>query len=90
MFYETHYSHFVENQNARNAKIRHTERNRTIEDLLVRKENLPGREPSTSSERWTATLWWDLLKVNEFNEGQRSPGRSRPPCTTAYWVVRLG
>ena len=34
MFYEIHYSHFVENQNARNAKIRHTERNRTIEDLL--------------------------------------------------------
>ena len=28
--------HFVENQNARNAKIRHTERNRTIEDLLCR------------------------------------------------------
>ena len=34
MFYEIHYSHFVENQDARNAKIRHTERNRTIEDLL--------------------------------------------------------
>ena len=30
MFYEIHYAHFVENQNARNAKIRHTERNRTI------------------------------------------------------------
>ena len=41
MFYEIHYSHFVENQNARNAKIRHTERNRTIEDLLVGKKTCP-------------------------------------------------
>ena len=41
MFYEIHYSHFVENQNARNAKIRHTERNRTIEDLLAGKKTCP-------------------------------------------------
>ena len=41
MFYEIHYSHFVENQNARNAKIRHTERNRTIEDLLEGKKTCP-------------------------------------------------
>ena len=41
MFYEIHYAHFVENQNARNAKIRHTERNRTIEDLLEGKKTCP-------------------------------------------------
>ena len=41
MFYEIHYSHFVENQNTRNAKIRHTERNRTIEDLLAGKKTCP-------------------------------------------------
>ena len=41
MFYEIHYSHFVENQDARNAKIRHTERNRTIEDLLEGKKTCP-------------------------------------------------
>ena len=41
MFYEIHYSHFVENQNARNAKIRHTERNRTIEDFLAGKKTCP-------------------------------------------------
>ena len=33
-FYESHYSNFVESQNERNAKIRHTERNRSIPDLL--------------------------------------------------------
>ena len=31
----------MENQNARNAKIRHTERNRTIEDLLAGKKTCP-------------------------------------------------
>ena len=41
MFYEIHYSHFVESQNDRNAKIRHTERNRTIEDLLAGKKTCP-------------------------------------------------
>ena len=41
MFYEIHYAHFVENQNARNAKIRHTERNRAIEDLLAGKKTCP-------------------------------------------------
>ena len=33
-FYETRYSEFIEGQNERNAKIRHTERNRSIPDLL--------------------------------------------------------
>ena len=40
-FYESRYSNFVESQNARNAKIRHTERNRTIEDLLEGKKTCP-------------------------------------------------
>ena len=33
-FYESRYSNFVESQNERNAKIRHTERNRSIRDYL--------------------------------------------------------
>ena len=36
-FYETHYTAFIESQNERNAKIRHTERNRSIPDLSSRK-----------------------------------------------------
>lgn len=36
-----HYTDFVEKQNARNAKIRHTERNRNIEDLLTSKKTCP-------------------------------------------------
>ena len=40
-FYESRYSNFVESQNERNAKIRHTERNRTIEDLLAGKKTCP-------------------------------------------------
>ena len=33
-FYESRYATFIESQNERNAKIRHTERNRSIPDLL--------------------------------------------------------
>ena len=55
-------------QNARNAKIRHTERNRTIEDLLCRYAKPARKKPSTSSERWTNThrrkTW--LYVVTEF------------------------
>ena len=40
-FYETHYTAFVENQNERNAKIRHTERNRSIPDLLSSRKTCP-------------------------------------------------
>ena len=40
-FYETHYTAFVESQNERNAKIRHTERNRSIPDLLSSRKNCP-------------------------------------------------
>ena len=40
-FYESHYSNFVESQNERNAKIRHTERNRSIPDLLSSRKTCP-------------------------------------------------
>ena len=40
-FYEIHYTAFVESQNERNAKIRHTERNRSIPDLLSSRKTCP-------------------------------------------------
>ena len=40
-FYETHYTAFIEGQNGRNAKIRHTERNRSIPDLLSSRKTCP-------------------------------------------------
>lgn len=40
-FYERHYSEFIERQNERNAKIRHTERNRSISDLLSSRKTCP-------------------------------------------------
>ena len=40
-FYETRYTAFVESQNERNAKIRHTERNRSIPDLLSSRKTCP-------------------------------------------------
>ena len=41
LYYKLHYTDFVEKQNARNAKIRHTERNRSTEDLLTSKKTCP-------------------------------------------------
>ena len=41
MYYYEHYGGYVEAQNARNEKTRHTERNRTVEDLL-KTQDLPG------------------------------------------------
>ena len=40
-FYETRYTVFIESQNERNAKIRHTERNRSIPDLLSSRKTCP-------------------------------------------------
>ena len=40
-FYENRYSEFIERQNERNAKIRHTERNRSIPDLLSSRKTCP-------------------------------------------------
>ena len=41
MFYYEHYGGHVEAQNARNKKTRHTERNRTVEDLLKNNKTCP-------------------------------------------------
>ena len=41
MFYYEHYGGHVEAQNARNKKTRHTERNRTVEDLLKNTKTCP-------------------------------------------------
>ena len=40
-YYKLHYTNFTEKQNERNAKIRHTERNRSTEDLLASKKTCP-------------------------------------------------
>jgi len=40
-FYETHYTAFVEGQSGRNAKNRHTERNRSVPDLLSSRKTCP-------------------------------------------------
>lgn len=40
-FYESQYTAFIESQNERNAKIRHTERNRSIPDLLSSRKTCP-------------------------------------------------
>ena len=41
MYYYEYYSDHVEAQNARNEKTRHTERNRTVEDLLKNNKTCP-------------------------------------------------
>ena len=41
LYYKLHYTNFTEKQNERNAKIRHTERNRSTEDLLTSKKTRP-------------------------------------------------
>ena len=41
LYYKLHYTNFTEKQNERNAKIRHTERNRSPEDLLTSKKTRP-------------------------------------------------
>ena len=41
MYYTEHYSGHVDAQNARNEKTRHTERNRTVEDLLRNNKTCP-------------------------------------------------
>lgn len=41
MYYEDHYYNFIQGQNARNEKNRHSERNRTTEDLFKNKMTCP-------------------------------------------------
>ena len=88
MFYEIHYSHFVENQNARNAKIRHTERNRTIEDLLAGKKTCP--EETIYQFGTLDGLALVEGKVNESKKAKIARPEQAPTDYTAYWVVRPG
>ena len=55
LFYSAKYGAYVEAQNARNDKNRHSERNRTTTDLLKTK-GLVQRKLSIRSERW-ATMF---------------------------------
>ena len=68
-FYESRYTTFIEGQNERNAKIRHTERNRSIPDLLSSRKTCPEEtiyQLGTLDEHASAE---DLLKiVTEFIE----------------------
>ena len=68
-FYENHYTDFVEGQNGRNAKNRHTERNRSIPDLLSSRKTCPEEtiyQLGTLNEHASAE---DLLNiVTEFIE----------------------
>ena len=41
LYYVEHYGDYVDAQNTRNEKARHTERNRTVEDLLKNKKTCP-------------------------------------------------
>lgn len=41
IYYYEHYSDHVDAQNARNEKTRHTERNRTVDDLLKNNKTCP-------------------------------------------------
>jgi len=88
MFYEIHYAHFVENQNARNAKIRHTERNRTIEDLLAGKKTCP--EETICQFGTLDGLALVEGKVNERKKAKIARPEQAPTDYTAYWVVRPG
>ena len=88
MFYEIHYAHFVENQNARNAKIRHTERNRTIEDLLAGKKTCP--EKTIYQFGTLDGLALVEGKVNESKKAKIARPEQAPTDYTAYWVVRPG
>ena len=49
MYYTEHYSDHVDAQNARNEKTRHTERNRTVEDLLFPIRTTPKAGTTTGS-----------------------------------------
>ena len=63
LYYVEHYGDYVDAQNARNEKVRHTERNRTIEDLLKNKKTCPEEtiyQMGTMDEHASAE---DLLKV---------------------------
>ena len=55
-FYENRYSEFIEKQNERNAKIRHTENETAAFPTCCPAARLARRRLSTSLGRWTNTL----------------------------------
>ena len=60
-FYQEHYGKYIEAQNERNARTRHTERNRSVEDLLKNNKtcvNLRQVIPSTSRRTHQLTGQW--------------------------------
>ncbi len=73
-FYESRYTTFIEGQNGRNAKIRHTERNRSIPDLLSSRKTCPEEtiyQLGTLDEHASAE---DLLNiVTDFSRPCRPP-----------------
>ncbi len=81
-FYESRYTAFVESQNERNAKIRHTERNRSIPDLLSSRKTCPEEtiyQLGTLDEHASAE---DLLNiVTEFIEAFKSKFGEPRSCT---------
>ena len=69
MYYYEHYGGHVEAQNARNEKTRHTERNRTVEDLLKNNKTCPEEsiyQIGTMGESVTPDTLFSI--VNEFYE----------------------
>ena len=69
MYYYEHYGGYVEAQNARNEKTRHTERNRTVEDLLKNNKTCPEEsiyQIGTMGESVPPDMLFSI--VNEFYE----------------------
>ena len=69
MYYYEHYGGHVEAQNARNEKTRHTERNRTVEDLLKNNKTCPEEsiyQIGTMGESVPPDMLFSI--VNEFYE----------------------
>ena len=88
-FYETHYTAFIESQNERNAKIRHTERNRSIPDLLSSRKTCPEEtiyQLGTLDEHASAK---DLLNiVTEFIEEFKARQMRIPRLRESSWFTR--
>ena len=74
MFYYEHYGGHVEAQNARNEKTRHTERNRTVEDLLKNNKTCPEEtlyQIGTMEQSVPPEVMFQIVK--EFKEEFDSP-----------------
>ena len=85
MYYYEHYSDHVDAQNARNEKTRHTERNRTVEDLLKNNKTCQ-RKVSTRLAPWKNPfhrVLWHSLSANF----TRSLNGALVPIST-FWTGR--